>query len=122
EVLSRLDEPIADGSILPTFLLSRFARSEVKVALGGDGGDELFAGYDPFKALAPASCYRRLVPAGIHELLRRLAAKLPLSTSNMSFDFKVRRALRGASLDPCFWNPVWLGALEPKEIAELLQE
>jgi asparagine synthase (glutamine-hydrolysing) len=122
EILSRLDEPIADSSIVPTYLLSKFARSHVKVALGGDGGDELFAGYDPFKALAPASWYRRCVPAGIHRLLRLLASRLPVSSDNMSLEFKVRRALRGVSFDARLWNPVWLGSLEPREIAELLGE
>ncbi|HEV2099377.1 MAG TPA: asparagine synthase (glutamine-hydrolyzing), partial [Stellaceae bacterium] len=53
-VLGRLDEPLADPSILPTYLLSAFTREAVTVALSGDGGDELFAGYDPFGALAPA--------------------------------------------------------------------
>ena len=53
-VLSRLDEPSADASVLPTYVLSRFARQHVTVALTGDGGDELFAGYDPFAALAAA--------------------------------------------------------------------
>jgi len=51
-VLSRLDEPMGDSSILPTWLLCGFTRRHVTVALGGDGGDELFAGYDPFKALS----------------------------------------------------------------------
>src|SRR5262249_6300313 len=50
EVLRRLDEPLGDASILPTYMLSRFTRKSVTVALSGDGGDELFAGYDPFKA------------------------------------------------------------------------
>src|SRR5207249_3643287 len=43
-----LDEPLADASIVPTYLLSRFARRHVKVALGGEGGDELFAGYPTY--------------------------------------------------------------------------
>src|SRR4051812_19207879 len=47
QVLSRLGEPLGDASILPTYLLSRFTRRTVTVALSGDGGDELFAGYDP---------------------------------------------------------------------------
>ena len=51
DIVSRLDEPLGDGSLLPTFLLCRFTRQHVTVALGGDGGDELFAGYDPFRAL-----------------------------------------------------------------------
>ncbi len=59
-VLHRLDEPLGDSSLLPTYLLSGFAREHVTVALGGDGGDELFAGYDPFRALRWADLYQRL--------------------------------------------------------------
>src|SRR5262249_55981593 len=70
EVLARLDEPLGDASLLPTFLLSRFTRQQVKVVLTGDGGDELFAGYDPFQALAPAMLYRSFVPRPLHVLLR----------------------------------------------------
>jgi len=122
EVLGRLDEPIADPSVLPTWLLSRFARRSVTVALSGDGGDELFAGYDPFAALRPAEWYRRLVRGPLHRGLRRLADLLPHSSANMSLDFKVRRALRGVSYPPECWNPSWLGPLDPAEIADLFQE
>lgn len=45
-----LDEPFADASIIPTYLLSEFTSSKVKVCLGGDGSDELFAGYPSFQA------------------------------------------------------------------------
>lgn len=121
-ILGQLDEPIADPSILPTWMLSRFARGSVTVALSGDGGDELFAGYDPFAALAPAAWYRRLVRGPLHRGLRRLAELLPHSPANMSLDFKVRRALRGVSYPPECWNPSWLGPLEPAEIAELFHE
>ncbi len=121
-VLARLDEPLGDPSIIPTYLLSRFARRHVTVALSGDGGDELFAGYDPFRALAFAERYRRLVAAPVHRRVRRLADLLPLSTRNMSFDFKIRRALMGLSYPPALWNPVWMAPLEPDAIGDLLHE
>jgi asparagine synthase (glutamine-hydrolysing) len=120
-VLSRLDEPMGDSSILPTFLLCRFARQGVTVALGGDGGDELFAGYDPFKALGPATWYSRLVPGWAHKGLRSLAELMPVSERNMSLDFKIKRGLRGVSYPPSAWNPAWLGALDPSELQDLFR-
>jgi asparagine synthase (glutamine-hydrolysing) len=121
-VLDKLDEPLGDPSILPTYLLAQFARERITVALGGDGGDELFAGYDTFHALRPAEWYSRLVPRAVHPFFRWAAHKLPLSSASMSFDFRVRRALRGLSYPKPLWNPVWLGPLEPGDIAELSRE
>jgi asparagine synthase (glutamine-hydrolysing) len=121
-ILERLDEPQGDNSLLPTWLLSRFTRRQVTVALGGDGGDELFAGYDTFRGLRKMEWYARLVPQSMHEGLRALAARLPVSHANLSFDFKIKRGMRGASHPPPHWNPVWLGALEPNEIARLFDE
>jgi asparagine synthase (glutamine-hydrolysing) len=118
-VLARLDEPTGDASILPTYLLSAFARESVTVALTGDGGDELFAGYDPFAALGLASWYDRLVPEPVHLVLRRLAGMLPHGTSNMSLDFKMRRALMGLSYPPGMRLPVWMSPLEPARIGAL---
>jgi len=121
-VLERLDEPSGDASILPTYLVSRFARKSVTVALTGDGGDEMFGGYDPFKALLPARIYAALVPQGLHRGLRRLADLLPISRRNMAFDFKVKRFLRGLSYPAPYWNPVWLSPVEPGDMAALLNE
>ena len=122
EVLGRLDEPFADPSLVPTYLLCRFARRDITVALGGDGGDELFAGYDPFKALNVARWYNAIVPAWMKGGIRRMADWLPVSDANMSLDFRIKRGLRGASLAPALWNPAWLGPLEAREVAELLGE
>ena len=121
-VMSRLDEPMGDSSILPTFMLSKFARTGVTVALGGDGGDELFAGYDPFKALQLAQWYQRLVPRWLHGGLRSMADLMPVSENNISLDFKIKRGLRGVSYPESAWNPAWLGALEPSELTEMFNE
>jgi len=119
EILPRLDEPSADASILPTYMLCAFARETVTVALSGDGGDELFAGYDPFAALAPAALYDRLVPPPVHLLLRRMTGLLPYATTNMSLDFKLRRAMMGLSYPPRVRLPVWMAPLEPARMGEL---
>ncbi|QJR16496.1 asparagine synthase (glutamine-hydrolyzing) [Usitatibacter palustris] len=122
KVLARLDEPFADPSIVPTYQLCEFAREKITVALGGDGGDEMFAGYDPFKALAIAGWYERLVPGGLKPGIRKLADLLPVSESNMGLDFRIKRGLRGASYPPALWNPVWLGPIEPAEATDLFEE
>jgi asparagine synthase (glutamine-hydrolysing) len=121
-VLSRLDEPMGDPSILPTYLLCRFAREKVTVALSGDGADELFAGYDPFKALTPAKLYNAVIPKRFHKGLRRLAELIPLSDRNMSFDFKIRRFLSGAGYAPALWNPVWMAPEDPVGLSKILAE
>src|SRR5262245_7121019 len=121
-VLARLDEPMGDPSILPTYLLCRFAREKVTVALSGDGADELFAGYDPFKALTPAKLYNALIPKRLHKGLRRLAELIPRSDRNMSFDFKMRRFLSGAGYAPALWNPVWMAPADPVGLSKILAE
>jgi len=115
-----LDEPLADASIIPTFLLSKFTRQTVKVALGGDGGDELFAGYPTYQAFRLAQIY-----TGIPEWLRRMlverwAVKLPVSWDNMSFDFRVKKFISGLSYPPVVRNYVWLGTFSPREQEGLL--
>jgi len=122
EIAARLDEPMGDPSLVPTYLLSRFARRHVTVALGGDAGDELFAGYDPFRALGAAAAYARWVPRPVHHAIRLLAARLPVSHRNMSADFRIKRTLRGLGYPPRLWLPMWMAPLEPRELADLLGE
>jgi asparagine synthase (glutamine-hydrolysing) len=114
-----LDEPFADASVLPTYLLSRFTRESVTVALGGDGGDELLAGYPTFPADRMARLYR--VPHVLHErVVIPLADRLPARTRNFSFDFKVKRFLRAAGAPAATRHPLWLGSFSPDEQRALL--
>jgi asparagine synthase (glutamine-hydrolysing) len=121
-IVSRLDEPMGDSSLLPTYLLCQHARSKVTVALGGDGADELFAGYDPFRALRAAQAYDKLMPRPVHEAVRFVMDRLPVSHGNMSLDFRIKRTLRGLSHPPRFWLPVWMATLDAPEIADLFGE
>ena len=77
EIGSWMDEPFSDPSLVPTYLLSRFTRKHVTVALGGDGGDELFAGYPMYAVIAGrrfTSAFRGCCARGIIEPLVRLLA------------------------------------------------
>ncbi|CAN2041234.1 asparagine synthase (glutamine-hydrolysing) [Candidatus Magnetomoraceae bacterium gMMP-15] len=122
EILEKLDEPMGDSSLIPTYLLCRETRKYVTVALGGDGADELFAGYDPFHALKLADIYQTMIPKPVHRAIRMLMARLPVSMHNMSLDFKIKRTLRGLSYPQKIQNPIWLGPLEPKELENLFNE
>ncbi|MDM8525519.1 asparagine synthase (glutamine-hydrolyzing) [Desulfococcaceae bacterium HSG8] len=121
-IIAQLDEPMGDSSLLPTYLLNRETRKHVTVALGGDGGDELFAGYDPFRALRLAELYEMLIPRPLHQGIRMAMSLLPVSHRNLSPDFKIKQTLRGISYPKHLWNPVWLGPAEPGELEELFQE
>jgi len=122
DIVAHLDEPLGDSSLVPTFILCRETRKKVTVALGGDGGDELFAGYDPFKALDAAKLYSALFPRLLHPAIRTLLGFVPVSHRYMSFDFKLKQALKGLSYPNYVWNAVWLGPLEPAQIDELFRE
>ena len=114
EAVSFLDEPFADYSIFPTWLLSKFTRQKMTVALGGDGGDELFAGYPTFFADRVARIFNTL-PSPLKKLVAWMAARLPVSDRDMSLDFMVKIFLQGASFPPVVRNQVWLGAFGPEE-------
>ncbi len=110
-----LDEPMADASILPTYLLSKFTRKYVTVALGGDGGDELFAGYPTYLAHRTARQYERFLGA-LHPLILRLGNLLPVSDDNISFDFQVKKFLSGVGYPDGIRNSLWLGSFSFNDI------
>jgi asparagine synthase (glutamine-hydrolysing) len=119
EVAAWLDEPFGDASILPTHLLSRFAREQVKVVLGGDGADELLAGYPTFKAERAAALFRRL-PRPAQALAGAAVGRLPVNHGNFSLDFKLKQFLRGAAEPLPLAHQRWLGSFSGGEIARLL--
>ena len=84
DVLSLLarqfDEPIADHSIIPTFLVSRLIRSHATVALGGDGGDELFGGYPHYSLALRSAKLAQRTPGAVRRAVASMAHRLPMGS------------------------------------------
>lgn len=118
KLASLLDEPLGDASIIPTALLSGFARERVTVALGGDGGDELFAGYPMHQAHRVALPARLLKPT--HGLARTVVGALPVNHGNFAFTFKALSFLRGAGAQPPLNHALWMSSFSPDEQRQLL--
>lgn len=115
KIFSLLDEPLADPSILPTHLLSLFTRKHVTVALGGDGADELFAGYQTFQAEALFKQYQKLPNILKRNILEPLIKKIPVSHSYMSLDFRLKKFLEGTEAGDKYRHQHWLNAFSDEE-------
>lgn len=93
DLVRQYDEPIADSSMLPTYLVSRLIRPECTVALGGDGGDELFGGYHLYQVVLAQQALRRRIPGLLRRPLSAAAHRLPVG-------FRGRTYAQAISLDP----------------------
>jgi len=116
-----LDEPLADASILPTYLLAKMTSEKLKVALSGDGGDELFAGYPTYQAHKLVTYFDAL-PDTLKDAAKSLALSLPVSDANISFDFKIKQFLRGAGVSSEIRFFRWMGGLIDSEKRQLLSD
>lgn len=120
--ISHIDEPYADGAAIPTWLLAEEAAKSVTVLLSGEGGDEVYAGYDTHAAWRARKLYRKALPRPVRRLLvRPMVRLLPVSRRKLSFEFKARRFTAGAELgvpeSHFFWRAVLSGDARRKILA-----
>lgn len=112
-------EPFADSSAVPVYYVSELAHRSVKVVLSGEGGDEVFAGYETYLAGKLAALYRRLPRIVGRSVLPAVVRRLPVSHAKVSLDYKAKRFVAGATLplaDGHFW---WKVVLSEAAQAEL---
>jgi asparagine synthase (glutamine-hydrolysing) len=115
--LANLDEPLADPSYLPTFLVSRLASSHVKVVLGGDGGDELFGGYPTYRAHRLARYYSLLPKSLRTGAIARCVSLLPVRDRYQSLEWKLKRFVLRWDDDSRRRHLRWMSGLDLDDLA-----
>ncbi len=106
-LMYHLDDPIADFSVFPTFLVSEMTREHVTVALSGDGGDELFGGYDTYVAQRYGAFYDRLPDVLRKRLIPSLTGLLPPAEQKKGLVNKIKRFAEGGALPEQLGHTRW---------------
>ena len=108
------DEPSADAGAVPVWFLSKMCREQVTVALSGEGADELFGGYNTYRADAYARTLR-LAPRPLRQMAAAAAHLLPVSDEKIGLEYKLTRILDGSLLDPLDAHLYWNGSFSTQE-------
>jgi asparagine synthase (glutamine-hydrolysing) len=117
-----MDEPMSDPSLVPTYLLSRFTRKHVTVALGGDGGDEIFAGYPMYFGHRISHAYDRLPRFFKRAVVEPCVNLLPVKNKYLSFDYKARQFIAASRYDEVARHHIWFGSFTPHDQELLLSD
>ena len=117
----KMDEPLGDPSILPTFLLSKFAKETVKVALSGDGADELFCGYAPFKSVHYLKMLN-VIPKNFGHMITSIMEKIPSQDNYMSYHFLIKHISRGFGWPSHQQVFRWMSPFSDNNISKLLNK
>lgn len=123
---SIMDEPMADASIVPTYYLTQMTSKQVKTVLGGDGSDEIFAGYPTYTANKLVQIYN-IIPFELRNSLTNFICKaqgsvIPISNRNISLDFKLKQFFRGAGVASEIRFFKWMGGFLDSEKKSILSD
>lgn len=121
KIMSFLDEPLFDYSVIPVYFISKYARSHVKTVLGGEGGDELFGGYQTYYLHKVIEWYRK-VPQVMRDGIRAVVNRLPESHSYLSTAYKLKRFTYGAEFPYDEAHYRWKVLFDANEKQKLLSD
>jgi asparagine synthase (glutamine-hydrolysing) len=119
EIVRAFDDPVADSSVFPTYLLARETRRHVKAVLSGDGGDELFAGYDTYVAEKLSHVYGRIPKLVRERLVSAILGATPPRATKKGVVNRAKRFAEGAALPADLGSVRWMIFLGDDERARL---
>ncbi|MBN2030717.1 asparagine synthase (glutamine-hydrolyzing) [bacterium] len=123
KLIKQFDEPFGDFSIFPTYLVSKMARDFVTVVLSGDGGDELFAGYDTYRAHCfDRRFYHRLPKIVKSRIFELLAKRLPPTDKKKGVINSYKRFIQGTRLPKSLYHARWMVFLQELERQNLFSD